>query len=210
MVELTIAAIRDHYRTKRAAKQDSLPYPVPAESTRMPNPNAAPMPPPKIAPQPVLETQMPRSQMTNDFEVTSPRKSRPGLERGIEMPTIGEPLSPVQQPQPARNVSPPKMRPVKSLIPPSPKSKDLPELPKPTAPKLTPKGALNQPKNSPDYTNFFSSEEMFNQAVVPRPLVHHLVHVITGEIKARGEYQSDFHTYFLHLFVLTQEFSRHI
>lgn len=194
MVELTIAAIRDHYRTKRAAKQDSLPYPVPAESTHMPNPNAAPMPPPKIAPQPVVESQMPRSQMTNDFEVTSPRKSRPGTGRTIEMPTIGEPSNqppppppPVQQPPPpVRNASPPKMRPVKSLIPPSPKSKDLPELPTPTAPKQ-PKGVLNQPKNSPNYTNFFSSEEMFNQAVVPRPLVHHLVHVITGEIKARGK-----------------------
>ncbi|KAG5370070.1 Morphogenesis-related protein [Yarrowia sp. C11] len=191
MVELTIAAIRDHYRTKRAAKQESLPYPVPAEAASMPSPNAAPLPPPKVAPQPVPQpappAQMPPSQMTNDFEPTSPRRSKPHVEQGIEMPTVAETShhqTPKQQvsPQQVRNLSPPKMRPVKSLIPPSPNSKDLPDLPPPRPLSED----LSQPMDSPTYKNFFSSEEMFNQAVVPRPLVHDLVHVITGEIKARG------------------------
>lgn len=158
----------------------------------MPSPNAAPMPPPKIAPQPVPQTQMPPSHMTNDLEMTSPRKGRPVVGQGISMPTIGEPThqTPQQppQPQPMRNPSPPKMRPVKSLIPPSPKSKQLPDLP---PPKPISKD-LSLPMDSPTFKNFFSSEEMFNQAVVPRPLVHDLVHVITGEIKARGEYENEF------------------
>lgn len=221
MVELTIAAIRDHYRAKRAGQKNdnALPYPVTEDPALMPSPNAPPLPPPKVTQEhtplmrahsqtmpptapypPQAGSQMPPSQMTNDFDHRGGR---------VEMPGFQEPppqKSPQRSPQQPRTQSPPKMRPVKSLIPPSPKSKELPELPPPP-----PSQGKKEPKlklNSSKYTNFFSSEEMFNQSIVPRPLVSEVIATVTAEIKARGTYNGEKITIFTH--ILTQEFSRHI
>ena len=65
--------------------------------------------------------------------------------------------------------------------PPGPPPKDPPK-------EDDKKNSINQ------YKNFFFTQNAFTQAVVPRPVVQELIHIICHEIKARGKWH-DVYTY---------------
>lgn len=45
----------------------------------------------------------------------------------------------------------------------------------------------NNGKSATAYSNFFFTQDVFTQNIIPRPVLQELIHEITVEIKARGE-----------------------